>query len=201
MQEPLKYKKIGIIGAGGVGAWAIHFLHDYGYNRKQFSYLETEITVYDSAEVSPSNLLHQNYTSEDLGKKKVNIMKDKYAIDAVPRFMTKKDFKNFDVILSGPDGMSIRKDLYEYGDKHPELFWIDGRSTSNLGMVFNCRIPAQVRNTYLDDSTDRGSCLLNFEKEQNISHTLPLIVGGAMVQLFLQATRGFYIDKEKVFHL
>lgn len=202
MNENLNYKRIGVIGAGGVSGWMLHFLHDFGYNRKQFSYIDVEITVYDSAHVSPSNLLHQNYTELDLGKKKVEIMAEKYAITPIDRFMKQSDFKNHDVILSGPDGMEIRKKLYEYGDKNPEsLFWIDGRSSSNLGLVFNSKVPSSIRNTYLDDSTDRGSCLEDHEKANNISHTMPTIVGAAMVQVFLQATRGQFITKEKVFHL
>lgn len=197
----LKYNKIGIIGAGGVSGWLIHFLHDFGFNRKQFNYVDTEITVFDNAQISNTNLLHQNYTIDDLGKKKVNIMAEKYAINPVDRFIEEKDFKKFDVILSGPDGMEIRKKLYEYGDKHSELYWIDGRSSSNIGMVFNSKIPTAIRNSYLDDSVDRGSCLLDYEKEQNISHTLPIIVAAAMTQVFLQAIRGNFITKEKVFTL
>jgi len=199
--EKLNYKRIGIIGAGGVSGWVIHFLYDFGYNRKQFDYLNTEITVFDEASVTDKNLLHQNYKFEDLGKKKVKVMEDKYAITAIDRFMEKKDFKNYDVILSGPDGMEIRKKLYEYGDSHPELFWIDGRSSSNLGLIFNSKVPADIRNSYLDDSTERGSCLLDYEKQNNISHAMPVIVGAAMVQVFLQAVRGNLVTKEKVFHL
>ena len=202
MIDKIKYERIAIIGAGGLGSWFSQLLYDFGYNRKQFDYIGTEITIYDSKVVTDKNLLHQNFTSEELGKKKVDILADRYAFKAVSKYGEEKDLKNFDVVISCVDNFPFRNSLYAYGDAHPELFWIDGRCTSNLGMVFNSKIPAQIRNTWLDkEDTESGSCLHEWEKEQNISHAMPIIVASAMMQVFLQAIRGNYVTTEKVFHI
>jgi hypothetical protein len=200
--EKIKHDKIAIVGAGGLGSHLAHFMWDFGYNRKQFSYIDTEITIYDDKPVSDKNLLHQNFSLDDLGKKKVTILAERYAIKPVTKLAFEKDLKKYDVVFSCVDNFPFRTALYEFGDKNPELFWIDGRSTSNLGMIFNSKIPKQIRDEYLDkEDTESGSCLYDYEKEQNISHTMPIIVAAGMMQIFLQATRGIFITKEKVFHL
>ena len=137
------------------------------------------------------NLLHQNFKLDDIGKHKVSVLEEKYVVNGLKKRMTEKDFKNYDLIFSCVDSMPFRKSLYEYkwtkaGDS---LFWIDGRCTSRQGALFNSDIAKEVLLPYIDESKEEGGCLLAYEKEQNISHTLPTIVAAMMVQVFLNRLR------------
>jgi molybdopterin/thiamine biosynthesis adenylyltransferase len=195
-----KLKNIGIAGAGGIGSNLVAMLFDYGFNRKQFDYSSVNVDVYDDDVVDTKNLLHQNFKIEDIGKTKVKVLEDKFVINGIESFMTEKQFKKYDVIFSCVDSMEFRKALYEYsfnaGDKSP--FWIDGRCTSRQGALFTSQQTEEVLRKYITDSSDRGGCLYEYEKEQNISHALPIVVAGMMLQAFLNWFRGEKTDK-KVF--
>jgi len=137
------------------------------------------------------NLLHQNFKLDDIGKYKVSVLEDKYVVNGIKKRMTEKEFKKYDVVFSCVDSMPFRKTLYEYGwDKGKDkLFWIDGRCTSRQGALFNSDMSRETLLPYIDSSQEEGGCLLAYEKEQNISHTLPTIVAGMMVQTFLNKLR------------
>jgi molybdopterin/thiamine biosynthesis adenylyltransferase len=188
----MNINKIAIAGAGGIGSNLIQILFDYGFNRKQFDYSSVEIDVYDDDVVDVKNLLHQNFSASDVGKPKVKILEDKYVVNGINARMKEEDFSKYDLIFSCVDNMPFRKKLYEYcwskADKRLE--WIDGRCTSRQGAIFNNGIPEDTLKKYLSDSVDEGGCLLDYEKESNISHTLPLIVAGMMAQTFLNKLRG-----------
>jgi molybdopterin/thiamine biosynthesis adenylyltransferase len=188
----MTFKKIGIAGAGGIGSNLLAILFDYGYNRKQFDYLSLQVDIYDDDTVDLKNLLHQNFKLDDVGKYKVDVLEEKYVVTGVKKRMTPADFKNYDVIFSCVDSMPFRKDLYEYGwsKGKDKLFWVDGRCTSRQGALFNSEVPKQQLQPYIDSSQEEGGCLLAYEKEQNISHTLPTIVAAMMVQTFLNKLRG-----------
>lgn len=188
----MNINKIAIAGAGGIGSNLLAILFDYGFNRKQFDYASMEVDIWDDDVVDVKNLLHQNFKFDDIGKYKVDVLADKYVVNGVKSRMDVKDFKKYDVIFSCVDNMPFRKSLYEYGwtKGQNKLFWIDGRCTSRQGAVFNSDIASDVLSQYISNSVEEGGCLLAFEKEQNISHTLPIIVAGMMVQNFLNKTRG-----------
>jgi molybdopterin/thiamine biosynthesis adenylyltransferase len=183
---------IAIAGAGGIGSNLLAILFDYGFNRKQFDYMQTNVDIYDDDTVDIKNLLHQNFKIDDVGKHKVEVLEDKYVVNGIKRRMTAEDFEKYDVIFSCVDSMEFRKSLYEYSwtaDKG-KLFWIDGRCTSRQAALFNSDLPKETLLPYIDDSKEEGGCLLAYEKEQNISHALPVIVAGMMVQTFLNKLRG-----------
>jgi len=183
--------KIAIAGAGGIGSNLLAILFDYGFNRKQFNYSEVVIDIFDDDTVDLKNLLHQNFKIDDIGKHKVSVLEDKYAVNGIRKRMTEKDFKDYDLIFSCVDSMPFRKSLYEYGwaKGKDKLFWIDGRCTSRQGALFNSGIPKEQLLPYIDESKEEGGCLMAYEKEQNISHTLPTIVAAMMVQAFLNKLR------------
>lgn len=190
-------KKIGIAGAGGIGAYLASFLFDYGANRNQYPYTDWTVDVFDNDTVDGSNLLHQNYTEDDLGKNKAEIVAGRYFMTPQLRFMEPADFKNYDVIFSCVDSMSFRKKLYQYGWEHPELYWIDGRCSSRQIGVFNSLVSRKQLEPTLNDSEEREGCLLRVDKKNKISHATPLIVAGLMQQTFLNHLRGEDI-KEKL---
>jgi molybdopterin/thiamine biosynthesis adenylyltransferase len=187
----MSINKIAIAGAGGIGSNLLAILFDYGFNRKQFDYASMEVDIWDDDVVDVKNLLHQNFKLDDIGKHKVDVLADKYVVNGVKNRMAEKDFKKYDLVFCCVDNMPFRKSLYEYGWKaQSKLFWIDGRCTSRQGAVFNSALPKEVLLGYISDSVEEGGCLLAYEKEQNISHTLPTIVAGMMVQNFLNKLRG-----------
>ncbi len=137
------------------------------------------------------NLLHQNYKVDDIGKYKVSVLEDKYVVNGVKKRMTSADIKKYDVVFSCVDNMPFRKSLYEYGWDHPnKVFWVDGRCTSRQAAVYNSDLSKELLVTQINDSVDEAGCLLAYEKEQNISHAIPTIVAGIMVQTFLNRIRG-----------
>lgn len=186
----MEVKKIAIVGAGGIGSNLLAILFDYGYNRKQFDYSSMEVDIYDDDTIDTSNLLHQNFKLDDVGKYKVEVLEHKYVVNGIKKKMTKRDFKKYDLIFCCVDNMEFRKELYEYGFEHPEFRWIDGRSTSRQGMILNYQLPKSELEKWIDDSKEEGGCLLAYEKEQRISHVTPTIVAGMMVQTFLNLLRG-----------
>jgi molybdopterin/thiamine biosynthesis adenylyltransferase len=186
------FKKIGIAGAGGIGSNLLAIFFDYGFNRKQFDYAAMQVDIFDDDTVDLKNLLHQNFKLDDVGQYKVSVLEEKYVVNGIKKRMTEKDFKNYDMIFSCVDSMPFRKALYEYGwaSGKNKLFWVDGRCTSRQGALFNSDLPKDQLQPYVDSSQEEGGCLLAYEKDQNISHTLPTIVAGMMVQSFLNKLRG-----------
>ena len=188
----MKLDKIAIAGAGGIGSNLLGILFDYGYNRKQFSYMDTEVDIYDDDTVDIKNLLHQNFKIDDVGKHKVKVLEDKYIVNGITRRMTVDDFNKYNVIFSCVDSMAFRKSLYEYGwsTSKDELFWVDGRCTSRQGALLTSDALKPALEPFINDSQEEGGCLLAYEKEQNISHTLPTVVAAMMVQAYLNKLRG-----------
>lgn len=195
-----KIKKIGIAGAGGIGSHLAGMLYDFGVNRNQFDFTGYEIDIYDDDVVDYKNLLHQNFGEADLHTMKADSIANRFAITPQKRFMTVQDFPKYDLIFSCVDSMVFRKSLYEWSWANPKgAFWIDGRCESRQGAIFNKSISRKTLEQMLNDSQERTGCLLKYEKENNISHTLPIIVAGMMMQTFLNFLRGDPLPGEKLF--
>jgi len=187
-----RIKNVAIAGAGGIGAYLAGFLYDLGINRAQFPFPSWKWSVFDDDTVDVGNLLHQNFTEEDIGRSKAQIVSERSAscITPVKRFMTAEDFPKFDVVFSCVDSMSFRRELYAYGAKHPELYWIDGRCSSrNIGL-FNSRVGQKALQASLSDSDERRGCLLAIDKQKKVSHITPVVIASMMAQCFLNHLRG-----------
>ena len=104
--------------------------------------------------------------------------------------MTKEDFSNYDLIFSCPDSMTFRKELYQYGFAHPELYWIDGRCSSRTIALYHSKLPQKQLEATLTDSTERTGCLRAIDKKNLTSHVTPQIIAGMMLQTFLNLLRG-----------
>lgn len=187
-----RISNVAIAGAGGIGGYLAGFLYDLGVNRAQFPFAQWKWTLFDDDTVDQTNLLHQNFTEDDLGRRKAEIISERTAKAITPeyRFMTAADFPKYDVIFSCVDSMSFRRELYQYGFKHPELYWIDGRCNSrNIGL-FNSKVGEKTLKASLSDSNERRGCLLQADKEKRISHITPVVIAGMMAQTFLNHLRG-----------
>ena len=190
-KSKVNISRIGIAGAGGIGAFLAANLFDYGAKRNQFDFGSCSIDIFDDDIVDASNLLHQNFYDDDVGKYKAQIVAERCLgmVKAHTRFMTKKDFANYDVIFSAVDSMTFRKDLYEYGFAHPELFWIDGRCSSRQVGLYHSRLNQEALKKVITDSKERTGCLLEYDKKNKTSHVTPQIVAGMMTQTFLNFIR------------
>ena len=187
-----RIKNVAIAGASGIGAYLAGFLYDLGVNRAQFPFAKWKWTLFDDDTVDHTNLLHQNFTEDDIGRPKAEIVSERTARVIKPelRFMTAADFPNYDVVFSCVDSMTFRRELYNYGFSHPELYWVDGRCSSrNIGL-FNSKVGEKVLRKSLSDSDERRGCLLAVDKEKKVSHITPVIVASMMAQTFLNHIRG-----------
>ncbi len=199
-------KKLAIAGAGGIGGFVVQNLLNYGVDRDQFPLITWQVDLYDDDTVDAKNLLHQNFTAEDLGKYKAKVFEERSAglVTAVPRFMTKEDFTKYDVIFSCVDSSSFRRELYNFWmgeeDKGDLKFWIDGRCSSRTIAHMNAETPHDVLKRFISEEDVRASCLLQYEKDNNISHVTPSIIAGISVQCFLNWLRG-QPTKERVIQL
>jgi molybdopterin/thiamine biosynthesis adenylyltransferase len=187
-----KIKRVAIAGAGGIGGYVAEFLADYGSStRAQYPLSKWKLDLYDDDNVDTSNLLHQNFTLDDLGRPKADIIAERYIVyNPIKRFMTKDDFPNYDVIFSCVDSMSFRRDLYNYGFEHPELYWIDGRCNSRQIGLMHSKLPRKTLEQTLTNSDERRGCLLEVDKKNKVSHATPIVVASMMVQGFLNHLRG-----------
>ncbi|RTL07775.1 hypothetical protein EKK58_01120 [Candidatus Dependentiae bacterium] len=187
-----RIKNVAIAGAGGIGAYLAGFLYDLGVNRAQFPFAKWKWTLFDDDTVDHTNLLHQNFTEDDIGRPKAEIVSERTARVIKPelRFMTTADFPNYDVVFSCVDSMTFRRELYNYGFSRPEFYWVDGRCSSrNIGL-FNSKVGEKVLRKSLSDSDERRGCLLAVDKEKKVSHITPVIVASMMAQTFLNHIRG-----------
>lgn len=196
-------KKIGIAGAGGLGSNLVSILHDYGYNRKQWDTDLFEIDLYDNDIVEIDNLLHQRFSTEDIGKKKAVVLSNQFIVNPIDRFMTEADFGNYDYIFSCVDEGSFRKKLFDYVYEHKDNLWVcDGRCASRSFGVFNSSCPKQeIEGYYNFKSQERHGCLLPYDKKNQKSHTTPIIVAAMMVQVFLNHLRSEDTQQAVVMHL
>lgn len=194
----MKIKNIAIAGAGGLGSFLSSFLFNYGAIRNQFPWMTYDVDIYDNDIVEPKNLLHQDFQMGDIGKRKAEILADKYMLNPIYRFMgvdekgqvIESDFDKYDLIFSCVDNMTFRRALYEYGWAHPNLAWIDGRCNSKSIAIYNHSIPQSKLSKTLTKDDAHGGCLRRIDKENEVSHATPLIVAGIMTQFFLDYLRG-----------
>ena len=70
-QRKLSESKVAVVGAGALGSWEVYFLHKLGVG---------EIIVIDRDFVDESDLPRTVYTKEDLGKPKVDALKEKFGV-------------------------------------------------------------------------------------------------------------------------
>ena len=65
--------------------------------------------------------------------------------------------------------------------------------------MFNKLNSKKILDQVISDNQERDGCLLKYEKENNISHAMPIIVAGMMMQTFLNYIRGKTDLEHKMF--
>jgi len=111
-QRKLSESKVAVVGAGALGSWEVYFLHKLGVG---------EIIVIDRDFVDESDLPRTVYTKEDLGKPKVDALKEKFGVkgyfeDLNPSTVNLLD--EADLIIDGTDNIYTRQVINDYAIKN-----------------------------------------------------------------------------------
>lgn len=123
-------KKIIIIGAGGIGSWTALALLKMGC---------INVTVLDFDGIEEHNLGSQIYNTNDIGKEKVNALKDKLVplVSQEPQILNKKwtpsfNLTKYDIVISAVDSITVRGEMFNNLIKNKfKGYFIDGRMAAN----------------------------------------------------------------------
>ncbi|MDK2869107.1 MAG: molybdopterin-synthase adenylyltransferase [Pyrococcus sp.] len=110
-QRKLQEKKVAVIGAGALGSWEVYFLKKLGVG---------EIIVVDRDFVEASDIPRTIYTEKDIGKPKVEVLKERFGVkgyfeDLNPGTLYLLD--EADLILDGTDNIYTRQVVNDYAIK------------------------------------------------------------------------------------
>jgi len=178
--KPDDKTKILIVGAGSVGSYVALTLAKMGIS---------DLTVVDFDKVEPHNLPNQFYKTTDIGRPKVEALKDIIkeftnteitAInDKIENYLTKD--KIFDIVILAVDNMKTRKQIFEKYAKHNIYvkYLIDIRTSAENFRIYTIQPvePEDVKfyesEMYSDDEASELPCTA-----QNIIYT---VVGVAAI--------------------
>jgi len=111
-QRKLSESTVAVVGAGALGSWEVYFLHKLGVGR---------IIVIDRDFVDESDLPRTIYTKEDVGKPKVEVLKERFGV--VGHFEdlntgTVGLLDEADLIIDGTDNIYTRQVINDYAVKN-----------------------------------------------------------------------------------
>ncbi|CAD5244434.1 ThiF family adenylyltransferase [Thermococcus camini] len=127
-QRKLSESTVAVVGAGALGSWEVYFLHKLGVGR---------IVVIDRDFVDESDLPRTIYTKEDVGKPKVEVLKERFGVtghfeDLNPGTVGLLD--EADLIIDGTDNIYTRQVINDYAIK-TEKPWIYVGVLSTYGNI------------------------------------------------------------------
>lgn len=175
-QEKLASSKVLIVGSGGLGVPVMQYLVGMGVGF---------ITLLDGDEISLSNLHRQViYTTNDVGKKKVDIAKERLSqlnpevtITAIPEMLSKENAEKYisscDLVIDCTDNIESRyilNDTCVNLDK-PFVYGALYRHEGHVS-VFNSQGSVSYRDVYPDDTVQVENC-----NEIGVLGVLPGIIG------------------------
>ena len=137
-QKKIINSKVLVVGAGGLGCPVIDYLSRAGVGN---------IGIVDNDKVNISNIHRQSlYTSKDVGKFKVNSVKEKIKLinpkvkiktfkERIDNKNIEKIFKNYDFIVDGSDNFKTKFLLNKYSIKYKKIL-IVGAISKMDGHIF-----------------------------------------------------------------
>lgn len=162
LQNNLEKSVIGVFGIGGIGTWIVNGLSQIGIG---------EIRIVDPDIVSESNLNRQLFfTSNDVGKYKVEVIKEKLTDTKIIPFVKKVEpnsdlegiIKGCNFLVNCADSPSISettKIINSYASKMKGIpYCVSGGYNLHLGMVGPIIIPGKTKS--FED-------FLNYQKSQD----------------------------------
>lgn len=159
-------RKVMIIGAGGIGSFLIPLLE----RTKLYN-----LVVYDPDIVEKKNLTYQNFNEDDIDKKKVNAIAERYNIDAQPYpVLTAQQLKGFDLIICCADNLDIRRTMYNSNVK-----WLDLRAQArNAAMISHLEDP-KLYTTFTSGPDGSFSCQGDtWEGKSEGVHFMQVVIAG-----------------------
>jgi len=127
-QRKLSESTVTVVGAGALGSWEVYFLHKLGVGK---------IIVVDRDFVDESDLPRTIYTKEDVGKPKVEALKERFGVighfeDLNPSTVNLLD--EADLIIDGTDNIYTRQVINDYAVKNNKP-WIYVGVLSTYGNI------------------------------------------------------------------
>jgi len=139
-------RKLLIIGTGGIGSFLIQFLD------KVELY---DITVADPDVVEKKNIPYQNFSNEEIGKKKVDSINRYDSIKKTNSFpiLSEQQMKGYDLIICCVDNLGIRRTMY-----NTSLKWLDLRAQGRNAALVSHKADAKMYDTLLAGPSGSFSC-------------------------------------------
>ncbi len=143
--------RILILGCGGIGSWLCQLVA-FGIRNGA---MDAEITLADGDIVEPKNLLYSNFDAFDVGKNKAQVLAQRYAFKALPKYVeSAEEFAEYDLVIAATDDAKSRAIVYASARD-----WIDLRCKGRGFAVFaNGCASAEDMSKTLNFSRPRESC-------------------------------------------
>jgi len=121
--EDIKSEGVLVIGAGGIGSWVVDSITRVGFE---------DVTVYDNDEVEEGNRGTQLYRKQDVGKQKVNALKEvirdfsDVEIDGKNELYDGQEFR--EIVICTVDSMEARHKIWAKIKMNPAVMrYVDAR--------------------------------------------------------------------------
>ena len=159
--DPDKLKaRVTVIGAGGIGSWTVAMLSRIGFE---------DITVYDDDIVSEVNLGYQFFRDKDIGKSKVEALKDfiyefsKMNITAKNELYKGGDYK--ELMICAVDSMDTRVAIWDKVKMKPQIkCYVDARMGAEIMRIYTLcptdidNIAEYEKELYPSSEAEQGDC-------------------------------------------
>ncbi len=183
-------QEILIVGAGGIGSFVVKELNRLVLN-EQIDLEKVNITIADFDLVELKNIKYQNFTTEDLGKNKAEVLGEKYFFNFnEEKIKTIEQLETYNFIICCVDNAEARKLIFEYCFEKDKYF-IDMRAEGRAVAIFTKgnQTKEEMMKTLNFDKKESSSCQLGFELENNIIQQGNVIVASIGSQLILNRLR------------
>lgn len=188
----IKKPNILIIGAGGIGSYLIKEVD----NLLKQNQVNSEVILSDFDIVELKNIKYQNFNVSDIGKKKVDVLSDRYLLASVEKIEKESQLEPYELFIICVDNAQTRKLITDYCYKK-EKYFIDLRSEGRAVAIFTSEISKEDYNKTIDlEDKESRSCQLAFELEDNIIQEGNKIVAMIGCQLLLNYLREELNQKE-----
>lgn len=187
------YKKILILGAGGIGSMFSSRIYDLVIKR-QININDSELFIADNDNVKLENIQNnQKFDKEDLMMNKAEAIAKKHGFVAIKKKIeTEEELKDYDVFVICVDNKKARELIFNYCNKNPDKYFIDLRAEGRGVAVFTTSKENTVERLLetLPDDDESGSCQRKADKEQGIFQLGSVIIAEIGAQFLLNHLRG-----------
>ncbi|MFW5794706.1 MAG: ThiF family adenylyltransferase [Bacillota bacterium] len=192
--------KICFIGCGGINSWAIANTKDV--ITTFFPEDGFVVTLFDNDQIEEKNLLqsNQNFTVDDLGEEKSEVLGKKYNFLSEQKFITEENVNElnmYDIIVVGVDNNKCRKLLYNYAlQKNKILIDLRAQGTQIFYNVVGYNEKNDIEyynNKYFNNEEvmeRKGSCQLQRDvEEEHIENGNKIIASIGIYGVLLKVLR------------